>query len=90
VEQPNIPDLANEQIEALCDTAEQVARKLVLSTVSSKAVEELNIGIEAEGRKRLNLSVEVDTKPSTRSKTRIINRSRRARLSKPLKPVKER
>ena len=60
--------MTNEQIEAPCDTAEQVARKFVLSKVSPKTVEELNRSIEAEEVKPLNLSAEVDVSLSKRSK----------------------
>ena len=68
MEQPSTHKLTNEQIEALCDTAEQVAREFVLSKVSPKTVEELNRSIEAEGVKLLNSSAEIDVSLSKRSK----------------------
>jgi hypothetical protein len=55
-----IPELASEQIEELCAAAEDAARKHVLSKVSAKQVEKLNITVEAEGAKPVNLSVEID------------------------------
>ena len=55
-----LPDLTTEQIEAVCQTAENAARKAVLSKVSSKLIETLDIGVEAEGQKPLNLTVEID------------------------------
>jgi hypothetical protein len=67
VERLSTTKLTNEQIEALCDTAEQVARKFVLSKVSPKTAEELNRSIEAERAKPLNLNVELDGRLSKRS-----------------------
>ncbi len=55
-----IPELTTEQIEELCSTAENSARKLVLSKVSQKQVDRLNISVEAEGAKPVSLTVEVD------------------------------
>lgn len=55
-----LPELSTEQIEELCATAEQAAHNYVHSKVSPKMVEALNISVEAEGQKPLNLSVEVD------------------------------
>jgi hypothetical protein len=60
VEELGIPDLTTEQIEMLCSTAENAARKHVLSKVPSKMVENLNIGVEADGTKPVNLTVEID------------------------------
>jgi hypothetical protein len=55
-----IPDLTTEQIETLCSTAENAARKFVFSKVSSKMVDRLDICVEAVGTKPLNVTVEVD------------------------------
>jgi len=55
-----IPELTTEQIETLCSNAENAARKYVLSKVSSKMVDRLDISVEAEGSKPVNLTVEVD------------------------------
>ncbi len=55
-----IPELTTEQIEELCSTAENSARKLILSKVSQKQVDRLNISVEAEGAKPVSLTVEVD------------------------------
>jgi len=60
VEELGIPDLTTEQIETLCSTAEGAARKHVLSRVPSKMVETLNISVEADGTKPVNLTVEID------------------------------
>ncbi|MCJ7762738.1 DUF3194 domain-containing protein [Candidatus Bathyarchaeota archaeon] len=55
-----IPELTNEQIEEVCATAEDAARKHVLSKVSQKLVEKLDISVEAEGAKPVTFTVEVD------------------------------
>ena len=60
VEELGIPELTTEQIEELCSAAENAARKLVLSKVPSKMVEKLNISVEADGAKPLNLTVEIE------------------------------
>ena len=55
-----IPELTTEQIETLCSTAENAARKHVLSKVSSKMVDRLDISVEAVGSKPVNVTVEID------------------------------
>ena len=60
MEELGIPDLTTEQIETLCSTAEDAARKHILSKVSLKMVEKLNISVEVEGTKPVNVTVEVD------------------------------
>ena len=55
-----IPELTTDQLEALCSNAEDVARKYILSKVSLKIVEKLDISVEAEGTKPLDLTVDVD------------------------------
>jgi hypothetical protein len=55
-----IPELTTEQIEVLCSTAEDAARKYLLSKVSSKNIERLDISVEADGAKPVNVTVEVD------------------------------
>jgi hypothetical protein len=51
------PELTTEQIELLCQTAENAARKHILSKVSSKDVERLDISVEAEGTKPVSVTV---------------------------------
>jgi hypothetical protein len=68
VEELGIPDLTPEQIEMLCATAENAARKYILSKVSSKMVEKLNISVEAEGTKPVNITVEIDLELSPKMK----------------------
>ncbi|HUK84627.1 MAG TPA: DUF3194 domain-containing protein [Candidatus Acidoferrum sp.] len=55
-----IPELTTEQIETLCSTAENAARKYVLSKVSSKMVDRLDISVEAAGSKPCSVTVEVN------------------------------
>ena len=63
-----IPELTNEQIEELCQTAENAARKHVLSKVSQKLVKKLDISVEAEGAKPVSLTVEVNLALSPEAK----------------------
>jgi Protein of unknown function (DUF3194) len=55
-----IPELTTEQIELLCQTAEDAARKYVFSEVSSKQVDRLEISVEADGAKPVNVTVEIE------------------------------
>ena len=63
-----IPELTTEQIETLCSTAENAARKYVLSKVSSKMVDRLDISVEAVGSKPVNVTVEIDLALSPQAK----------------------
>jgi hypothetical protein len=49
----------DEEIELICAAAEETARKFILSKISLKKVEDLNLSIEALGDKPLSLTVEV-------------------------------
>ena len=60
MEKLGIPELTTDQIEGLCSNAENAARKYILLKVSLKMLEKLDITVEAEGTKPLNLTVEVD------------------------------
>jgi virulence-associated protein VagC len=55
-----ISELTNEQVQKLCEIAENAAREYVTSKVSPKKITELNIIVEAEGDKPLILNVEID------------------------------
>ena len=55
-----IPELTTEQIETLCSTAEDAARKYVLSKVSNKDIDRLDISVEADGSKPVNVTVEIN------------------------------
>jgi hypothetical protein len=54
------PELTTEQIETLCSTAEDAARKHVLYKVSLKDIERLDISVEADGSKPVNVTVEIN------------------------------
>ncbi len=62
------PELTTEQIELLCQTAEDAARKHVLSKVSSKEVDGLDISVEAEGTKPVSVTVEINLTLSPQTK----------------------
>jgi len=59
VEVPGLQELNSEQIEELCSIVEKTAREYVLSKVSPKRIEELNISVETEGTKPVTLTVDV-------------------------------
>ncbi len=63
-----IPELTNKQFEEVCEAAENAARKHILSQVSSKFLEKLDISVEAEGTKPVNFTVEVDLVVSKEAK----------------------
>jgi hypothetical protein len=68
VEELGLSELTAEQIEALCLTAENAARKYILAEVSPKTVERLNVSAEANGTKPVNLAVEIDLALSPQTK----------------------
>ena len=55
-----IPELKSKQIEELCSIVEKTARQYIISKVSPKRIEALNISVETEGIKPVNLTVDVD------------------------------
>jgi hypothetical protein len=55
-----IPELKSEQIEELCSIVEKTARQYVISKVSPKRIEALNISVETEGTKPVRLTVDID------------------------------
>lgn len=63
-----IPELTTEQIELLCSTAEDAARKYVLSKVSHKDIDRLDISVEADGSKPVNVTVEINLILASRTK----------------------
>jgi post-segregation antitoxin (ccd killing protein) len=63
-----IPELTTDQIETLCSTAEEAARKYVLSKVSNKDVDNLDISVEAKGSKPVNVTVEIKLLLSAKTK----------------------
>ncbi len=65
MEELGIPELTSEQIEEICTIAEEKARKHVISKVSAKQIERLNISAEIEGIKPAKLTIDVDIDLST-------------------------
>jgi GGDEF domain-containing protein len=54
------PELSTEQIELLCSTAENAARKHLLSKIKNKQIDRLDISVEADGAKPVNVTVEIN------------------------------
>jgi len=55
-----IPELTEEQIAAVSQAAEDAARKHIFAKISQKAVDTLEISVEAEGTRPVSFTVEVD------------------------------
>ena len=68
LEEIGIPELTSEQIEDLCQGAEEAARKYVLSRVSSGKISTLNITIETLGTRPLTVNVDLEVVLSPRMK----------------------
>jgi len=60
LEEIGIPELTSEQLEELCEIAEEAAREYVLSKVPSRRVSALNVTVDAEGTKPITLNVDVE------------------------------
>jgi tRNA A37 threonylcarbamoyladenosine modification protein TsaB len=85
VEELGIPELTIEQIETLCTTAENTARKHVLAKVSSKMVQKLNISVEANGAKPVNLTIEIDMTLAPQMKDFALDKLAREAVKEALK-----
>ena len=57
---------SDEEIELICAAAEETARDFLLSRISLKKVEDLNLSVEAVGDKPLSLTVEVAVETESR------------------------
>lgn len=68
MEKLGLPDLTTKQIETLCLTAEDAARKHILLKVPLRMVDKLNISVEVKGAKPMNITVEVDLALSPKTK----------------------
>jgi Protein of unknown function (DUF3194) len=66
VEELGIPELTTEQIEMLCSAAENAARQYITSKVPLRMVEKMDISVEAEGTRPVNLTVEIELVLSSR------------------------
>ena len=60
MEEIGIPELTSEQLEKLCEIAEETARDYVYSKVSPRQVSALDISIDTEGAKPVTVSVYVE------------------------------
>lgn len=73
MEELGLPDLTTKQVEEVCSEAEEAARRYILSKVHSKMLEKLNIIVEANGTKPLNITVEIDLSLSPKIKRFDVN-----------------
>jgi len=60
LEEIGIPELTSEQMEELCEIAEEAAREYVLSKVPSRRLSTLNITIDTEGTRPITVNVDVE------------------------------
>jgi hypothetical protein len=63
-----IPELSTEQIELLSSKTEEAAKKYVLSKVSTKDLDRLDIAVEVDGAKPVNVTVEINLLLSEKTK----------------------
>ena len=59
MEKLGLPELTTNQLDLLSEAVETVAKKYILSKISSKLVETLNIIVETTGEKPVTVAVEV-------------------------------
>jgi len=60
LEEIGIPTLSPEQIEELCEIAEEAARKYVLSKIPIHRVSDLNLTVDIQGLKPLTVNVDIE------------------------------
>ena len=60
MEEIGIPELTPEQVEELCQIAEEAAREYILSRVPPRRVSVLNITVDTEGTKPITVNVDVE------------------------------
>lgn len=63
-----IPELSTEQTELLSSKAEEAAKKYVLSKVSAKDIDRLDIAVEVDGSNPISVTVEIDLLLSKQTK----------------------
>jgi len=59
-ENEELPSLSSENIEEICEIAEKAARKYIMSKVPLRKISDMDITVEVNGEKPLNVSVNVD------------------------------
>ncbi len=60
MEEIGIPSLTPEQVEEMCEIAEEAARKYVLSQIPIHRVSDLNLTIDIQGLKPLTVNVDLE------------------------------
>lgn len=68
MEEIGIPELTEEQIETLSETAEKAARDYIYSKVPQQKISTLDIVVESAGSKPVTVSVEIELTLSTEAK----------------------
>ena len=59
MEETGIPELTLEQVEELCERAEQAAREYILSKISKNRIVTIDLTVDTEGTKPLTVNVDV-------------------------------
>jgi len=59
-ENEELPSLSSESIEEICEIAEKAARKYIVSKVPLRKISDMDITVEVNGEKPLNVSVNVN------------------------------
>ncbi len=59
MEEMGLPELTSEQMEKLCEIAEQAAREHILSKLTSNKISSLDVTIDTEGTHPITVSVDV-------------------------------
>lgn len=60
MEEIGILEITLEQVEELCEIAEETAREYVLSKVPPRRISTLNVTVDAEGTKPVTINVDVE------------------------------
>lgn len=60
MEEIGIPELTEEQVETLCEIAEEAARKHILSKIPLRRISALDVTVDIEGKKPVTVNVEVN------------------------------
>lgn len=60
MEEIGLPKLTSEQVEELCEIAEEAAREYIISKVPPRRVSVLNVTVDTKGRKPLTVNVDVE------------------------------
>ena len=55
-----IPELTSEQVEKLCEVAEEAARKYVLSKVPLRNISDISVIIDIKGSKPITVTIDLE------------------------------